>query len=155
MKALIQRVSSGSVNVGEKTIAAIGKGLVQACHDLSEGGLAVAASEMCIGGGLGLKLDISGFIPHGEKPTRGLFGETTGCMLVEVDPNKQAEFEGIIRDTMIIEGSETSSPSEAVHQIGEVIAEFRLLIQQNRDSLIDVDGSDLEKAWNVPEWTRS
>src|SRR5262249_18002624 len=30
--------------------------LVRACHDLSEGGLAVAAAEMCIGGRLGLSI---------------------------------------------------------------------------------------------------
>ena len=33
---------------------AMGQGLVKACHDLSEGGLAVAAAEMCIGGRSGL-----------------------------------------------------------------------------------------------------
>ena len=32
-----------------------------ACHDLSEGGLAVAAAEMCIGGRLGMQLDLGGF----------------------------------------------------------------------------------------------
>ena len=35
---------------------AIAAGWVRACHDLSEGGLAVAAAEMCIGGRLGLEL---------------------------------------------------------------------------------------------------
>ncbi|MGH2618164.1 MAG: phosphoribosylformylglycinamidine synthase subunit PurL, partial [Thermomicrobiales bacterium] len=37
---------------------AIRKGLVQSCHDLSEGGLAVAAAEMAIAGGLGMELDL-------------------------------------------------------------------------------------------------
>ena len=32
---------------------AIQSGLVRACHDLSEGGLAVAAAEMAFAGGLG------------------------------------------------------------------------------------------------------
>ena len=30
---------------------------MQACHDLSEGGLAVAAAEMAIAGGHGLEID--------------------------------------------------------------------------------------------------
>ena len=34
------------------------KGLMQACHDLSEGGLAVAAAEMAIAGGHGLEIDV-------------------------------------------------------------------------------------------------
>ena len=32
------------------------RGLVRACHDLSEGGLAVAAAEMAFAGGLGMEL---------------------------------------------------------------------------------------------------
>ncbi|HSM66220.1 MAG TPA: phosphoribosylformylglycinamidine synthase subunit PurL, partial [Ilumatobacteraceae bacterium] len=37
--------------------AAIRAGLVESCHDLSEGGLAVAVAEMCIGGRLGADID--------------------------------------------------------------------------------------------------
>ena len=36
---------------------AITKGYIRACHDLSEGGLAVAAAEMAFGGDLGMALD--------------------------------------------------------------------------------------------------
>src|SRR5262249_55195475 len=36
--------------------SAITQGLVRACHDLSEGGLAVAAAEMCFAGGIGADL---------------------------------------------------------------------------------------------------
>ena len=32
---------------------AIQAGLVQSCHDVSEGGIAIALAEMCIAGGLG------------------------------------------------------------------------------------------------------
>ncbi len=45
---------------------AIRKDLVQACHDLSEGGLAVAAAEMAIAGGHGLEIDLQ------EVPTSGM-----------------------------------------------------------------------------------
>ncbi len=37
--------------------AAIRAGIVRACHDISEGGLAVALAEMCIGGRLGATID--------------------------------------------------------------------------------------------------
>ncbi len=33
-------------------------GLVQSCHDLSEGGLGVAAAEMTFGGTFGLDIDL-------------------------------------------------------------------------------------------------
>ena len=37
---------------------AIDEGLVKSCHDLSEGGLAVAAAEMAFAGGYGLEIDL-------------------------------------------------------------------------------------------------
>ena len=47
-------------DVAKRTFAAlhraISAGLVRACHDLSEGGLAVAAAEMAFAGGLGATL---------------------------------------------------------------------------------------------------
>lgn len=60
---------------------AIRAGLVRACHDLSEGGLAVAAAEMCIGGRLGMDLTIGS-----EEPDQSLFGEANGRLLIEVRP---------------------------------------------------------------------
>ncbi|GAB4579924.1 MAG: phosphoribosylformylglycinamidine synthase subunit PurL [Anaerolineales bacterium] len=69
---------------------AIHSDLVRSAHDLSEGGLAVAAAEMCIGGRLGLSLDIS---PFNFPPSTILFGETNGCLLVEVAPEHIPAFE--------------------------------------------------------------
>lgn len=67
---------------------AIAAGLVRSAHDISEGGLAVAAAEMCIGGRLGMELHL-----ETDDPARTLFGETTGCLLVEVAPGAAAAFE--------------------------------------------------------------
>ncbi len=67
--------------------AAMQRGLVRACHDLSEGGLAAAAAEMCIGGRLGLRLQVAA----GET-RRILFGEVNGCLLAEVRPEHEADF---------------------------------------------------------------
>jgi len=69
---------------------AIHAGLVRAAHDLSEGGLAVAAAEMCIGGRLGVTLEIADL--HKDH-TLALFGETNGCLLVEVAPANALKFE--------------------------------------------------------------
>ena len=53
--------------VAKKTFAAMHKaidaGLVRACHDLSEGGLAVAAAEMAFAGGCGAELLLAR-VPH-------------------------------------------------------------------------------------------
>jgi phosphoribosylformylglycinamidine synthase len=40
--------------------AAISRGLVRSCHDLSEGGLAVALAEMALAGGLGAQVALDG-----------------------------------------------------------------------------------------------
>lgn len=70
---------------------AIGLGLVKACHDLSEGGLAVAAAEMCIGGRLGLVLDPS-------LRAEACFAETNGCLLAEVAPGAEVAFQALFAD---------------------------------------------------------
>ena len=67
---------------------AIAAGFIRSAHDLSEGGLAVAAAEMCIGGRLGMKLECNLW----EDPVRVLFGESTGALLVEVPKQDKDEF---------------------------------------------------------------
>jgi phosphoribosylformylglycinamidine synthase len=51
--------------------AAIRSGRVRSCHDLSEGGLAVALAEMAIGGGLGGRIRHDGDL-FAEGPSRFL-----------------------------------------------------------------------------------
>jgi phosphoribosylformylglycinamidine synthase II len=59
---------------------AILDGLVQSCHDLSEGGLAVAVAEMAIAGRLGARLHT---LPHAD-PTTALFSESNGRFICEI-----------------------------------------------------------------------
>ena len=68
---------------------AIVQGLVAACHDLSEGGLLVAAAEMAIAGRLGLRLAP----PPADNLIAASFGETAGCLLVEVPERDAPAFE--------------------------------------------------------------
>jgi phosphoribosylformylglycinamidine synthase II len=73
----------------------IRRGLVRACHDLSEGGLAVAAAEMALAGRLGLELSLSA-LPRSADVDRddvALFSESTGRFLVEVAPEDAPAFE--------------------------------------------------------------
>ena len=64
---------------GEFVRSAIRDGRVSACHDLSDGGLAVAAAEMALAGGTGLVLEPV----QGGPPVHGwLFGEDQGRYLV-------------------------------------------------------------------------
>ena len=44
---------------GEFLLGRIAAGRVRACHDLADGGLAVAAAEMCLASGMGAALDVA------------------------------------------------------------------------------------------------
>ena len=68
---------------------AFSAGLVRACHDLSEGGLAVAIAEMAFAGGLGARLDLSR-VPHDGKlgDHALLFAESNSRFLLEVAPER-------------------------------------------------------------------
>jgi phosphoribosylformylglycinamidine synthase subunit PurSL len=68
--------------------AAIRSGIVRSCHDLSEGGFAIALAEMCIAGRLGATIDT---LPHHDVVT-ALFSESIGRLLVEIAPADVAEF---------------------------------------------------------------
>ena len=56
-------------------------GRVVACHDVSEGGLAVAIAEMAIAGDLGAVIDLTGI---DLDDTSALFAESTGRLVCEV-----------------------------------------------------------------------
>ncbi len=95
-------VSKGTPQVYRAMHQAITNGLVRSAHDLSEGGLAVAAAEMCIGGRLGMNV----------VPTLvGMFTEVNGCLLVEVSPANTAAFENQFTNLPFIKiGEVTSKP---------------------------------------------
>ncbi len=74
--------------------AAIAKGLVSACHDLSEGGLGVAAAEMAFSGEIGALLELDEVCrPKGLHSNEAvLFSESPSRFLVEVACEKEKEF---------------------------------------------------------------
>lgn len=75
---------------------AIGAGLVKACHDLSDGGLAVAMAEMCLGGRMGASMDVSAIVLDGDMTlTEALYSESASRLLVEVAPENVAAFEAL------------------------------------------------------------
>ncbi len=85
--------------------AAIQAGLVASCHDLSEGGLAVALAEMCLAGRLGATIRT---LPHDDLAT-ALFAESTGRLLVEVEPASVPAFMRVMNDQVITIGAVNDS----------------------------------------------
>ncbi len=85
--------------------AAMQAGLVISCHDLSEGGLAVALAEMCLAGRLGASIDT---LPHDDHAT-SLFSESMGRLIVEVEPRSAAAFMRVMDDQCLRIGEVSES----------------------------------------------
>ena len=66
----------------------MGQRAIAACHDCSDGGLAVALAEMCIGGRLGAEVDLDA-VPALEEMSRTelLYSESASRLLVSVKPD--------------------------------------------------------------------
>jgi phosphoribosylformylglycinamidine synthase len=72
---------------------AIERGLVLSCHDLSEGGLAVAAAEMAFAGDIGADISLQTLSNHGLRDEVLLFSESTTRFLIEVASDEAAQVE--------------------------------------------------------------
>ncbi|MCR4403221.1 MAG: phosphoribosylformylglycinamidine synthase subunit PurL [Firmicutes bacterium] len=70
----------------ELSLAIIRGGLLSSCHDLSEGGLAVALAEACVLGGNGKGQGARLRLPGTMRADRYLFSESGGRMLVSFRP---------------------------------------------------------------------
>jgi phosphoribosylformylglycinamidine synthase len=130
---------------------AITAGYVRACHDLSEGGLAVALAEMAFAGGFGAQvflaqirhsLDLAAFDNRPEAVNVVLlFSESNSRFLCEVEAEQVPHFEKAMGDV-----------THAA--IGEVTAERRLQIvdyhPDNPDHVIDLPIEQLKSAWQRP-----
>src|SRR5262249_47507747 len=116
---------------------AIARGLLRACHDLSEGGLAVALAEMAFAGGVGA--DVTDLQSVGVADEALLFSESATRFVVEVRPENGQAF----RDCL---GTEVP-----VLQIGVTVKEPRLRIAGgNGEWIVWSSLADLKEAWQRP-----
>jgi phosphoribosylformylglycinamidine synthase len=98
-------------------------GLIRACHDCSEGGLAVALAEMAFAGELGVAVDLS-LAPQSEglSPTELLFAESCSRLILEIAPeclaDVQQEFRGAVYATV---GTTTADPFVTIRNGDEIL----------------------------------
>ena len=71
---------------GNFVMDAINQKLIASAHDIGEGGILVAISEMCMSGNLGITIEIETDFPHGY-----FFAEDQSRYLLEVSPNNYDE----------------------------------------------------------------
>jgi phosphoribosylformylglycinamidine synthase len=112
---------------------AILQGVVRACHDPSEGGLAVALAEMAFSGGLG----IHATLPEGD-PNVLLFSESNTRFVLEVLPNSELVVERTFRDLPWLELGEVTS-DDKVH-----------IAAANGQPILVAELSELKSAWQRP-----
>ena len=62
------------------------EGVLSSAHDLSDGGLAVAVFESCLGGGMGADVSLSEVY---EDPVSAMFSETPARLLLSVRPRHE------------------------------------------------------------------
>jgi phosphoribosylformylglycinamidine synthase len=71
----------------EVVVGGIERGAVVSCHDVSDGGIAVALAEMCIGGDTGAEVDLSNI---GKlRADARLFSESNSRWVVELRKGKE------------------------------------------------------------------
>jgi phosphoribosylformylglycinamidine synthase len=135
---LVNGLTGGNVPTVDKETApkifralhqAIKQGLILSCHDLSEGGLAVAAAEMSFAGGVGAEILLS------SASSTALFAESNTRFLVEV---KEA-------DATLVE---SVFAGRTLQRIGKtVVAPIFSVVDSKGASVIQASLTELKARW--------
>jgi phosphoribosylformylglycinamidine synthase len=135
----VPRVDMGTArNVFVRLHQAIERGLVRSCHDLSEGGLAVALAEMAFAGGVGA--DITDMRSGPARTDEALlFAESATRFVVEVTPANAEAFQ------------ECLGKDVALTLLGQTCAEPRLRIAGTGEGwIVEAGLAELKDAWRRP-----
>lgn len=107
------------------------KGLLASCHDLSDGGLAVALAESVFGGAFGAEVRLRGGDLTAEAE---LYSESHSRFIVSVPIESCHEFEQIMKDNY--------------RYLGLVTRECKLSIQLDGQAVISLESRQLLDAWS-------
>lgn len=120
-------------SIADSIYTGIQKNKLLSVHDISEGGLAVAVFEMCVGGNMGADLDLSKI-----KSTRqdfALFNETAGCFVVELENATAAR--QVFKNVQFV-------------VIGKTQKEQALNVHNGKKILFSADLEKLKIVWQKP-----
>lgn len=132
---------------------AIQSRLVRSCHDLCEGGLAAAAVEMALAGGLGMELDLA--TVSREQPsndgvltaaalsaTEVLFSESNTRFLIECAPESADALSKIFADARI-----------SLTRLGQVTDSDKFTVRDSDAVVLETDIATAKSAWQAPlDW---
>ncbi|MFQ6051640.1 MAG: phosphoribosylformylglycinamidine synthase subunit PurL [Candidatus Hydrothermarchaeota archaeon] len=114
----------------------ISKGLIESCHDLSNGGLAVALSESLIAGDIGAEIDLRGL--NNLRSDIKLFSESNSRFLIEIEGKNREKVEDFCKRMRI-----------PIKFIGKTKKEKTLEIKEKKE-LISLPLEEIWNAWNAP-----
>jgi phosphoribosylformylglycinamidine synthase len=112
--------------------------LANACHDCSDGGLAVALAEMCLGGRLGADVDLARVPVSSDcsSPLEILYSESHSRFLVGVPSGNVPSFEKLFAGQWLA-------------PIGRVTADGKLTIRQGEAALLQEEVEELAAAFKA------
>jgi phosphoribosylformylglycinamidine synthase len=124
--------------VFRKVHEAIEHGWIRACHDLSEGGLAVAVAEMAFAGGLGADIAVTQTGMHSLPDEVLLFAESNSRFLLEVSPGKEERLLALFGEVPLT-------------RLGQVVAQPRLRIAgTGGEWVVWAQVAELKESWQKP-----
>jgi phosphoribosylformylglycinamidine synthase len=138
MKSASSKVPDTDLDILRKSIGfimeSISSGKILSCHDISDGGLAIALCEMAIGGAIGAEINVSS-IEEELRDDVKLFSESPTRWLLEVSDDERL------------------SPPEGVRavKIGNVTGES-VLIYSNEQILFESKVTEIEEKWSSRIW---
>ena len=106
---------------------------ILAIHDISEGGLITAIFEMCVGGNMGVNLNLAKV--KSDRMDNVLFNETAGSFVIEVEDEKTAR--QIFKNVPFV-------------IIGKTQQQKTIIVQNNKKLLFSANLEALKKSWQKP-----
>jgi phosphoribosylformylglycinamidine synthase len=117
---------------------AINESIVESCHDCSEGGLAVAVSEMAFSAKKGVQVYVDAVKTEASmllNMSEILFSESNGRFVVEVSPKNEDKFRKILNGAIFAE-------------IGYVTDNVNIVFESRKDKLrVQENSENLLKIW--------
>lgn len=132
-------IDRGALQRAKEVAKAIQAGLVVSAHDVSEGGVLVAAVEMAHTGRLGLDLDL-------ENTDAALFGEHMGRYLLEVASGNEQELLRVLPDAQkvgVVTSKDHICQGGQNVSLGEIAHAYRGHVYATETAVQDLSGIEL------------
>lgn len=137
----------------ELMLAANQKGLISSCHDIGDGGFAVAIAEMCIGGSTGADIDLARIGKNMDRADFKLFSESATRWLVEVQGANAAGFEALMADKIEWSRIGITGGEDLNFHDGTLFKDEKSdSVNESSGPVISLSVSEIERTWHDGLW---